>query len=55
VLQWLQRCGPDTPGVNAAFADGSVKWLDADTDPEIIKSLLTATGGEDLAASWHDP
>jgi len=45
----LKRWGPDTPGVNVAMADGSVRWLDADTNPELVRSLLTAAGGEHLA------
>ncbi len=35
-----------TAGANAALADGSVRFISADTDPTILKALLTVDGGE---------
>jgi len=33
-------------GANALFADGSVRFLSKDTDPALLKALLTIAGGE---------
>jgi prepilin-type processing-associated H-X9-DG protein len=39
--------GPDPGGLNVAFADGSVRFLDASqTDPQTLRALLTIRGGE---------
>ncbi|MSU78043.1 MAG: DUF1559 domain-containing protein [Gemmataceae bacterium] len=37
-------------GVAFAMADGSVRWLAKDTDPEILKALATPNGGEGAKA-----
>ena len=37
-------------GVAFAMADGSVRWLARDTDPEILKALATPNGGEGAKA-----
>ncbi len=42
--------GSEHPGVaNAAFCDGSVRSIDDWTDPELIKSMTTIAGGEDVS------
>jgi prepilin-type processing-associated H-X9-DG protein len=33
-------------GANPLFADGSVRFLSNDTDPQVLKTLLTIAGGE---------
>jgi prepilin-type processing-associated H-X9-DG protein len=33
-------------GANAAFADGSVRYLNEDIDPRVLKALTTIAGGE---------
>ncbi len=33
-------------GANAVFADGSVRFLNQDIDPQVLKALTTANGGE---------
>ena len=33
-------------GVNAVFCDASIHWIPKDTDPKIVKGLLTRNGGE---------
>ena len=48
---------PDGPiarqrGVNAAFADGTVRQIRADIDPQTLRALLTATGGEAIMANF---
>jgi len=35
-------------GANGAMADGSVLWFPAEKEPGLIRSLLTAAGGESL-------
>jgi prepilin-type processing-associated H-X9-DG protein len=47
-LDWLL---PWTRGANAAFVDGSVRFLRQDIDPTVIRALITRNGGEtvDLA------
>jgi hypothetical protein len=43
---------PDQPeGVNAAFCNGSVRWLKNSTNPALIKAMLTIDGGETVPAS----
>jgi hypothetical protein len=37
---------PDANGFVAAYADGSVRFLEFATDPAKLSALLTATGGE---------
>lgn len=37
---------------NAGFADGSVHQLSEKIDPEVLKSLITVDGGEDVR--WLD-
>jgi prepilin-type processing-associated H-X9-DG protein len=36
----------------AAFADGSVRTIAGDIDPEIFTALLTRSGDERLPADW---
>ncbi len=36
----------DSEGTNAAFADGSARFLPKSIDPEIIRKLITRAGGE---------
>jgi prepilin-type processing-associated H-X9-DG protein len=43
------RAGPSSPhrgGVNAAFADGSVRFLDNSIDPEVLRAMTTRSGQE---------
>jgi prepilin-type processing-associated H-X9-DG protein len=35
-------------GGNVLFADGSVRFLSEDIDPDVLKALLTASGGDSL-------
>jgi prepilin-type processing-associated H-X9-DG protein len=43
------------PGVaNAMFADGTVRSLSEDIDPELLKGLLTPAGGEDTSAFFEE-
>ena len=37
-----------TGGAQAALADGSVRFISADTDPNILKALLTVDGKEEV-------
>ena len=37
-----------TGGAQAALADGSVRFISADTDPKILKALLTVDGQEEV-------
>jgi prepilin-type processing-associated H-X9-DG protein len=39
-------------GCNTAFADGSVRFLNESTAPEILEALLTKAGGEKLPGDW---
>ena len=38
-----------TGGANALFGDGSVRFLFEEIDPEVLRALLTANGGEEIA------
>jgi prepilin-type processing-associated H-X9-DG protein len=40
--------GPSARGFNAAFADGSVKFLPNTTDDRTIRALITIAGGENV-------
>lgn len=40
-------------GVNAAFCDGSVRWLKNSTNPELVKAMLTIDGGESVPSRQH--
>jgi prepilin-type processing-associated H-X9-DG protein len=42
----LQQLGAGRGGFNAAFADGSVRFLSSGIDRNVFKSLLTPAGGE---------
>ena len=43
--------GSHHPGkVNVAFADGLARFLEEDTPPNLLKSLITINGGEDVSA-----
>ncbi|NQV23633.1 MAG: DUF1559 domain-containing protein [Rhodopirellula sp.] len=39
-------------GAQAVFADGSVRFLSQDIDPQVLKALTTANGGESLPDSY---
>jgi prepilin-type N-terminal cleavage/methylation domain-containing protein/prepilin-type processing-associated H-X9-DG protein len=52
----LNNCGPNdeffsfhSGGMNAAFGDGSVRFLRESLDPLVVKAMVTATGGENIA------
>jgi prepilin-type processing-associated H-X9-DG protein len=38
--------GPYPGGINAAMADGSVRFLSEKTDPKVLEALATMRGGE---------
>ena len=38
--------GPHVGGVNAAFADGSVRFISENIDPKVLEALATKAGGE---------
>jgi hypothetical protein len=42
------------PGFNAVFADGTVRFLDADTDEATRRAIITRNGGEPVNASKWD-
>ena len=43
------------PGVaNAMFASGMVQSIHEDIDPEVLKALITADGGEDVSEFFRD-
>lgn len=44
--------GTHRGGVNAAFADGSVRCLSESIDPKVFEALATIAGGETLPAGW---
>jgi len=54
----VMSLGPTTKlhhggGTNAGFADGSVRFLKADTPPEVRRALLSIAGGDDdLTKEW---
>ena len=35
-------------GVNVAFCDGSVRFLNDSTNPQLVKAMLTIDGGEPI-------
>jgi prepilin-type processing-associated H-X9-DG protein len=37
-------------GANIALADGSVRWVNDDIDPKLVKALITIDGKEDVSA-----
>jgi prepilin-type processing-associated H-X9-DG protein len=39
-------------GANAAFADGSVRFLRDSIDPAVLEALSTVAGGETIPADW---
>lgn len=39
-------------GMNVAFVDGSVRFLPADVDPQMLEALQTISGGEPAAAEF---
>jgi hypothetical protein len=41
---------PESQGFNAAFGDGSVKFVNETVNPSVLKALLTAQGGEVMSA-----
>jgi len=47
----LSSCHPQ--GVMVLMADGSAKFLKSDTDPVLLKSLLTRAGGESVSLPWR--
>jgi prepilin-type processing-associated H-X9-DG protein len=44
--------GYHSGGANAAFADGSVRFLRESIDPRVLEALSTVVGGEPLPAGW---
>lgn len=41
---------PFTGGMNAGLADGSVRFISENIDPEVFKALITISGGERIGA-----
>jgi prepilin-type processing-associated H-X9-DG protein len=41
-----------TGGAHAVFADGSVRFVSQDIDPQVLKALTTVNGGESLPDSY---
>lgn len=41
--------GHQRKGTEVCFADGSVRFVAEDHHPGLVKSLLTANGGEDVS------
>jgi prepilin-type processing-associated H-X9-DG protein len=39
-------------GANAAFADGSVRFIRETIDPRIVEAIATIAGGEELPPDW---
>lgn len=39
-------------GANAAFADGSVRFIKSTMDPAVLEALSTISGGEPVPAEW---
>jgi prepilin-type processing-associated H-X9-DG protein len=39
-------------GANAAFADGSVRWVAATINAEVFEAIATVAGGEELPHGW---
>jgi prepilin-type processing-associated H-X9-DG protein len=37
-------------GFHVAFADGSVRFLSSESDPEVLRALITSSGGEIVTA-----
>lgn len=52
VGQGRQFGGLHRGGVNAVFADGSVRFLSESIDPKVFEALSTVAGGEDLPTGW---
>jgi prepilin-type processing-associated H-X9-DG protein len=46
---WLRDA---VPYVNVLLVDGSVRQLPVDTQPEVVKALLTIDGGETFDPPW---
>lgn len=45
--------GRNPEGMCISFADGSVRFLSKNTDPEVLRALATPAGGEKLAEDWE--
>ncbi len=39
-------------GVNAAFCDGSIRFLKDSTNPQLVKAMFTIDGGEQVPTEW---
>ena len=49
-----EQAPPIPGGFNAAFADGSVRFLKQSIRPEVLRALITRSGGEVLASDSYD-
>lgn len=49
---WQPANGHEKRGRYAAFADGAVRLLPRNMDPDLVRKLLTADGGEDVTG-WE--
>jgi hypothetical protein len=46
---------PGARGFNAAMADGSVRYINANVNPQLLKAAITRAGGEALPPGWDAP
>ena len=41
-------------GVHVLMADGTLQFLPDDTDPKVLRAMLTIAGGEIVEPPWED-
>ena len=41
-------------GVHVLMADGTLQFLPDDTDPKVLRAMLTIAGGEIVEPPWDD-
>lgn len=46
---------PGARGFNAAMVDGSVRYVNANVSPQVLKAAITRAGGEALPPGWDAP